>query len=190
MPLPVAAVVALGAELLKLLPMFSSGSKVAERNVAAAQAVGGKLVEIARDVAGPVANEQAAVEAVQRNPQLQQQFVARAVAQWADLAPAWEAEERSRKEAREFALEATGSGPIWRQIGVGAVIGTLSITIVLGGGVLFWRMLESPQLDPGQKGLVLGALIAAFSSAISYWFGSTAQSRAKDVTIQEQARRP
>jgi hypothetical protein len=190
MPLPAAAAIALGAELLKLLPMFSSGSKTAERNIAAGQAVGGKLLEIARDVAGPsVVNEQAAVEAVQRNPQLTQAFVARAVASWSELAPAFEAEERSREAARGFVEGMTADGPEWRQIGTAFIVGALSLMIVGGGGVLFWTMMSSPQLDPGQKGLILGALIAAFGQAISFWFGSSAASRSKDRTIEEQARR-
>ena len=189
MPLPAAAAVALGAELLKLLPMFSSGSKVAERNVAAGQAMGGKLLEIAKEVAGPTLNEQAAVEAVQKNPQLRDQFVAKAVANWSDLAPAWEAEEKSRREARAFGVELMSDGPAWRQIGAGVLIGALSLTIILGGGAMFWSLMSSPQLDPGQKGLILGALLSVFSSTAAYWFGSSASSRIKDQTISEQAKR-
>ena len=189
MPLPAAAAVALGAELLKLLPMFSSGSKVAERNVAAGQAVGGKLLEIAKEVAGPALNEQAAVEAVQKNAQLRDQFVAKAVANWSDFAPAWEAEEKSRREARAFGVELMSDGPAWRQIGAGVLIGTLSLTIILGGGAMFWSLMSSPQLDPGQKGLILGALLSVFSSTAAYWFGSSASSRIKDQTISEQARK-
>jgi hypothetical protein len=190
MPLPAAAAVALGAELLKLLPMFSSGSKVAERNVAAAQQLGGTLLQIAREVAGPVAvNEQAAVEQIQRNPTMRDTFVARAVAQWSDIAPAWEAEEKSRREAREFGDRLMAEGPAWRQIGAGVLIGTLSLVIIFGGGAMFWTMMGSPQLDPGQKGLILGSLLSVFSSTAAYWFGSSASSRIKDQTINEQAKR-
>jgi hypothetical protein len=37
--------------------------------------------------------------------------------------------------------------------------------------------------------MVLGALLAAFASAVQYWLGTTASSRAKDQTINEQAKR-
>jgi hypothetical protein len=189
MPLPAAAAVALGAELLKLLPMFSSGSKVAERNVAAAQQLGGRLLEIAKETAGTtVPNEQAAVEAVMKNPQLQQQFVAKAVASWSDLQPALEFEHKEREAARSFVAAAT-AGESWRAIGAGILIGTLSVTIIVGGGAMFWSLMDSPQLDPGQKGLILGALLSVFSSTAAFWFGSSRSSQVKDATIAEQARR-
>ena len=96
MPLPVAAVAALGVELLKLLPFARK-----PENSSAVEKIGPQLVELAKQAAGPGLNEQAAVEAVQRNPQVQQAFVSAAVSKWSDLAPQLEFESRERKAARE-----------------------------------------------------------------------------------------
>jgi hypothetical protein len=182
MPLPVPALVALGAELLKVIPW---GAKRAGRIEEAAPI----LVEIAKTVVPAAPNEQAAVERVTTDPEARANFVAQAAVRWADLAPALEFETAQRREAREFGEKLMTTGPEWRQIGAGAIISLLSLMIIGGGGALFWTALDSPQLDPGQKGLILGALLAAFTSAVGYWFGSSATSRAKDVTIQEQAAR-
>lgn len=181
MPLPAPALIALGAELLKVIPW---GKKNAER----IEEVAPVLVNIAKTVAPAGSNEQAAVEAVMRDKETQAQFVAATAVRWSDVAPFLEHDARERAAARTFAQTMT-AGDGWRAIGAGMLIGVLSLTIVVGGGLLFWSMLESPQLDPGQKGLILGALLTAFTSAISFWFGSSAQSRAKDATISEQARR-
>jgi muramidase (phage lysozyme) len=185
MPLPVAAVAALGVELLKLLPFARK-----PEHAKAVEVIGPQLVAIAREVSGPATvNEQAAVETVQKNPTVQAAFVAKAVERWSDLAPAWEAEEKSRREAREFGEHLMTTGPEWRQIGAGVLVGVLSLTIIVGGGAMFWSLMSSPQLDPGQKGLILGALLSVFSSTAAYWFGSSASSRIKDTTIADQARR-
>jgi len=108
---------------------------------------------------------------------------------WSDIEPFLRFEEDSRKAAREFTTGLMTDGPEWRQIGTAVIVATLSLIIIGGGGVLFWRMMDSPQLDPGQKGMILGALIAAFGQAIGFWFGSSASNRQKDATIAEQAKR-
>lgn len=185
MPLPAAAAVALAAELWRIL----RPTPKVEAAAGAIEKAAPVLLGTAKEVVPTAVNEQQAVERIKSDPQAQAQFRAAAMLRWDDLAPAWEAEEKSRREAREFGAEMTGTGPVWRQIGAGLLIGALSLTIILGGGVLFWQMLESPQLDPGQKGLVLGALLAAFTSAVGYWFGSSASGRLKDQTIADQARR-
>lgn len=185
MPLPVAVAVGLATELWRLLRPTEKVAQVA----GAIEKATPILLEAAKQTVPTAVNEQQAVEQIRANPQLQSQFRSQAMMRWDDLAPIWEAEQQSRREAREFGAEMTGTGPVWRQVGAGLLIGVLSLTIILGGGVLFWQMLESPQLDPGQKGLVLGALLAAFTSAVGYWFGSSASGRLKDQTIADQARR-
>lgn len=185
MPLPVAAVVGLGAELLKLLPFAQKPQKSDQ-----IEAISAQLLKLAQAAAGPGAvNEQAAVDTVRVNPQARTAFVSAAATQWADIAPALEFDARERKEARSFVSQMTGEGPEWRQVGTGLLIGVLSLMIVGGGGTMFWRLLTSEGLDPGQKGLILGALLAAFATVVGFWFGSSASSAKKDSTIAEQARR-
>ena len=185
MPLPAAAAVALATELWRILRPTPKVEAVA----GAIQKAAPVLFDAAKQAVPTAVNEQQAVEQIKASPQAQAQFRAAAMLRWDDLAPAWEAEEKSRREAREFGAEMTGTGPAWRQIGAGVLIGALSLTIILGGGAMFWSLMSSPQLDPGQKGLILGALLSVFSSTAAYWFGSSAQSRIKDQTIAEQARR-
>jgi hypothetical protein len=64
----------------------------------------------------------------------------------------------------------------------------LSIFIVVGGGILFWDMMYNPNLDPGQKGLILGALIASFTTVVGFYFGSSASGRASGQTISDIAK--
>ena len=152
------------------------------------EAVGPTLIAIAKEVAGG-GNEQQVAESILASKDLQNQFRAAVALQWKDVEPFLTFEEESRKSAREFVTHLAGEGPEWRQIGTAVIVATLSLIIVGGGGVLFWTMMDSPMLDPGQKGLILGALIAAFGQAIGFWFGSSAQSRVRDATISEQAKR-
>ena len=190
MPIPAVVAAAASALLPVVADLFRArGSGTSSRNAEIVQAAAPVLVEIARKVVPDAANEQAAVETVLANKTAQQQFRAEVAMRWSDLEPYLRFDEESRREAREFATDLTGSGPEWRQIGAGVLIGVLSLTIILGGGAMFWSLMSSPQLDPGQKGLILGALLSVFSSTAAYWFGSSATSRLKDQTINEQAKR-
>ena len=182
---PAAAALSLAAELWRIL---RPTDKV-EAASAAIEKAAPVLFDSARKAVPSAVNEQQMVEQIKANPQLQTTFRMQALTRWDDLAPFWEAEEKSRREARAFGVELMSDGPAWRQIGAGVLIGTLSLTIILGGGAMFWSLMSSPQLDPGQKGLILGALLSVFSSTAAYWFGSSASSRIKDQTISEQAKR-
>jgi len=182
MPLPVAALLQIGAPLLQMIPWVQKNQQKADQIIPA-------LVQMAQQVAPGAVNEQAAVQAVQTNPQVRAAFQAQAAAQWADIAPMLEFEAGERKAARGFFTEATSEGPAWRQIGVGFVVAVLSLIIVIGGGSMFWSALNSPQLDPGQKGLILGALLTAFATVVGFWFGGSASGRQKDQTIADQAKR-
>ena len=61
MALPVLGSIAMSMvpELLKMLPMFGSGSAVSNRNIQVTQELGGKLFEAARAVVPDAPNEQA-----------------------------------------------------------------------------------------------------------------------------------
>jgi hypothetical protein len=147
-------------------------------------------MEVARQVVPNARNEQEATEAILANKSLQDAFKGAMAVRWSDVRPFLEFEEESRGAARGFAEKMTTTdGPEWRQIGFGALISIMSLTIVVGGGAMFWHLMSSPQLDPGQKGLILGALIASFTTVVGYFFGSSATSRQKDATIAEQAKR-
>jgi hypothetical protein len=190
-----ALVAAAGQALLPtVIDLFRArGTGTATRNadiLEAAKPVIPALVEIAREVAGGSAagNEQAVVEKILGSAELQQQLRAQVALRWSDVEPFLRFEEESREKSRTFVETMTG-GDSWRAMGAGLLIGVLSLTIVVGGGAMFWNLMDSPQLDPGQKGLVLGALIAAFTTTVGFWFGSSRSSQVKDQTIAEQARR-
>lgn len=187
MPLPAAAVVALGAELLKLLPMFSSGSKSSERNVAVAQTLGGKLLEVAKEVAPVAANEQEAVEQIMGSRELQDRFRAQAVVKWDDLAPMLGFEEKSRAEARTFADAMTGSGPFWRQLGYASMMATLALAIVVGGGYVMREVLIS---DASWATSEIKVQIVNYYQnigliVVGFVFGSSWSSRGKDQNNAE-----
>jgi muramidase (phage lysozyme) len=192
MAIPALVTAAASALLPIIADLFRArGSKTGTRNAEIVDAVGEAapaIVAIAKEVAGG-GNEQQAAEAILASKALQAQFRAQVALKWSDVEPFLQFEETSRKAARDFAAGLMSDGPEWRQIGTAVIVATLSLIIIGGGGVLFWQMMDSPQLDPGQKGLVLGALIAAFGQAIGYWFGSSASSKQKDATIAEQAKR-
>jgi hypothetical protein len=193
MAIPALVTAAASALLPIIADLFRArGSKTGTRNADIVDAVGEAapaIVAIAKEVAGG-GNEQQAAEAILASKELQQQFRAQVALQWSDLEPFLRHESEERSKARDFAERMTAAdGPEWRQIGFGALISIMSLTIVVGGGAMFWNLMSSPQLDPGQKGLILGALIASFTTVVGYFFGSSATSRQKDATIAEQAKR-
>ena len=189
MAIPALVTAAASALLPLVVDLFRArGSKTSERNADIVEAAAPTLVAIAKEIAG--GNEQQAAEKILGDKALQDQFRAAVALKWSDIEPFLRFEEESRDKARGFAERMTAAdGPAWRQIGFGALIAVMSLTIVVGGGAMFWNLMSSPQLDPGQKGLILGALIASFTTVVGYFFGSSATSRQKDQTIAEQARR-
>ena len=193
MAIPALVAAAASALLPIVADLFRArASKTSSRNAEIVDAVSEAapaLVEIAKQVAGG-GNEQAAAEKILADKELQAQFRAQVALKWSDLEPFLRFEEESKEKARGFAERMTaGDGPQWRQIGFGFLVAVMSLTIVVGGGAMFWNLMSSPQLDPGQKGLILGALIASFTTVVGYFFGSSATSRQKDQTIAEQAKR-
>jgi muramidase (phage lysozyme) len=185
MPAPIAATVAAAIvpELIKLLPWARAEAKGVNT-----QAVQQAIVEAAKAAASRSTLEEAAT-VVTTDPAAQARFVQAVAVRWQDIAPAMQFEEQSRKDARKWADEVTSTGPEWRQIGFGVVISLLALTVVLGGGVMFYQFMHADNVSGEQKGMILGALLAAFSSVLSYFFGSSASSRAKDAALSDAARR-
>lgn len=187
MPLPVAASLALAAELWRILrptPRVEAAAGAIEKAAPV-------LFDAARKAVPSAVNEQQMVEQIKANPQLQAQFRSAAMLRWDDLAPAWEAEEKSRREAREFAAEMTGSGPAWRQIGYGLLIAILSLVIVGGIGFVFHEVLfsDGERFSQSTRDGIIEVLKNIGILVIGFYFGSSANSRQKDQTINEQAKR-
>ncbi len=109
---------------------------------------------------------------------------------WDDLAPMMEFEAKERKEARDFAERMTGSGPVWRQIGYGALIGILALMILGGSGLLFYEVLFAAEgFDPSTKAGIIEIIKAIAVLVVGFFFGSSASSRGKDQAIADQAAR-
>jgi len=190
--MPIPAIVAAAASAL--LPLVSDllrsrGSKTSERNAEIVEQIAPTLIAVARELTPGAPNEQAAAERVLADDALRRQFVGAVAQRWADIAPYLEHDAQERDKARSFALEATGSGPLWRQIGAGALLAVLALLVITGGGWMLRDVLMADDTDSQTKGLIIGALITACSSVLAYFFGSTASSRMKDQTISEQAKR-
>lgn len=172
--------------------MRSRGTKTSERNaeiLEKAPELVPVIMELGKAVVPDAKNEQDMVEKIAASTILQNQLRAEAALRWSDIRPFLEFEEESRQKSRDFVTTLT-AGDGWRSIGAGVLVGILSLTIVVGGGAMFWNLMDSPELDPGQKGLILGALIAAFTTTVGFWFGSSRSSQLKDQAIADQAAKP
>jgi hypothetical protein len=176
----------LGSELLKLLPFAQKPQKAEQLDTLAQQ-----LVRIAQAVQPTAVNEQQAVEQVRANPQLRAAFVARAVESWDEIRPAWEAEEKSRREARQFAAQMTGEGPAWRQVGYGVLVAVIALILINGIGGMFWGVLfgDAEQFSQSTRDGIVETAKNILILVVGFFFGSSASNRQKDTTIQEQARR-
>lgn len=180
-------VLALGEALLKFLPAFGSGSATSNRNIQMTEELGRVLIEHAKEVVPGAANEQDAVSQIEASRELQGQFRAQAAANWSELQPFLEYDEKSRQAARQFALDATSSGPIWRQIGFGLIIGILALGIVIGGGMVMAWILSQAGTDAATKLTILDYFKAIGYLVVGWAFGSSSNSRRKDEVIAAQA---
>lgn len=186
MPAPILATVAASIvpELLKVLPWYAK-SDAAQRNVAAVQAIAPSVIAAAQQASAERGLAEAA-QAVLDKPDVQKRFVATMATRWGDLAPMLEYEAKERAAARSFGAAMTSQGPGWRQVGFGVTIAVLALVIILGGGTMFYQFMHSDTVTSEQKAMILGALIASFTTVVGYFFGSSASSRAKDVTLAER----
>ena len=179
MPLPAAAAFSLAAELWRILrptDQVDAASKAIEKAAPV-------LFESARKAVPAAVNEQQAVEQIKASPQLQTTFKTNALTRWDDLAPAWEAAERSRQTAREFNRNWDGDRLIFGQF---RFVELLSLILLLvssvGGG--FVLVGEFPA---EMKGAVITLmLIAGFSGVKEFWLGSSRDSQRKTELLNDR----
>jgi hypothetical protein len=156
----------------KLIRIFGDGRQ-SEKNARAAQIV----ADIAKEATGAT-NEQAAAEVISRDPKAAEAFQGLVQARWFELTEVG----GGVQEARAFAKGLIGL-PDWRGVGFSILMGVLALTIVFGGGLMLWSLLQDPATPPEQKGMVLGAIIATIGAPVAFFFGSSASSRAKDQAL-------
>ncbi len=192
--MPIPAVIAAAASAL--LPLISDllrsrGSKTSERNAEIIENVGPVLVEVARQVVPAAPNEQAAVEAVLADKAIQTQFRAAMVERWSDVAPFLEYDSKEREAARDFTVEMTGTGPLWRQVGWGALTAVLALLIVAGVGYTFWNVLfsEHTTFSQSTRDGIVELMKNVAILVVGFFFGTSASSKQKDQTISDQAKR-
>ena len=179
-PLLIPAITAVIDAVPSLMRIFKGDSKTVERNAKAVEVIGGIIKEATGEetVAG-------AAEKVIANPEAAARVEKIVQERYYELA---EAGGGGIEGARNW-IDRMTTGSDWRAIGAGLLMGFLSILILGGGGWIFYKVLFHDGTTPEQKGMLVGALVAFLSSVVSFWFGSSAQSRSKDRTIEEQARR-
>jgi lysozyme len=156
----------------KLIRIFGDG-KQSDKNARAAQIV----ADIAKEATGAT-NEQAAAEVISRDPKAAEAFQGLVQARWFELTEVG----GGVQEARAFTERLIGL-PDWRGVGFSILMGVLALTIVFGGGLMLWSLLQDPATPPEQKGMVLGAIIATIGAPVAFFFGSSASSRAKDQAL-------
>jgi len=179
-PMPIAPILAAILPTLidaapKLIRIFGDG-KQSEKNAKAAQI----LANVAKEATG-APNEQAAAEAIAKDPQAAEAFRTAVEARWFELTEVG----GGVQEARQFTERLIGL-PDWRGVGFSILMGVLALTIVFGGGLMLWSLLQDPATPPEQKGMVLGAIIATIGAPVAFFFGSSASSRAKDQALIER----
>lgn len=162
-------------ELIKILG--DKNAQVSDRNVAAAT----KVMDVIVRSTGAT-NEQDAAQKVLADPQAAQ--VARAAVQ----AAYYELVEvgGGLPAARTFVQQITTTGPDWQRIAGTTFIGALALTIVVGGGVMFWSLLHDAGVSSEQKAMLIGAVISLVGSPIAFFFGSSASSRRKDDALSSK----
>jgi lysozyme len=165
------SLVALIPEIGKLL---GSGSDVSKRNVAVAEKVAEVVVQ-----ATQAPNLQGAIEQMERDPDARSAARIAVQTVWYELS---ESGGGGIEGARAFAVRAM-EGDDWRSIGYGAILGTLAVSIILGGGALVWTLLHNPETTAEQRGMLIGAVVAIMGSVVSFFFGSSVSSRTKDNAI-------
>jgi lysozyme len=155
-----------------LIRIFGDGRQ-SEKNAKAAELV----AKIAVEATGAT-NEQAAAEAISKDPKAAEAFQGLVQARWFELTEVG----GGVQEARAFTERLIGL-PDWRGVGFSILMGVLALTIVFGGGLMLWSLLQDPATPPEQKGMVLGAIIATIGAPVAFFFGSSASSRAKDQAL-------
>ena len=184
MALPAILVAAASSLLPLVIDLFrAKGTKTTDRNADIVEAVAPTLIEIARQLV-PGANEQTATETILADKTLQTQFRAQVALQWKDVEPFLTFEEESKGKARDFMVKMTSEGPTWKQIGAGVLLAFLSVMVLGGGGWMLREVLLHAETDQQTRGLIIGFLISAATMVLSYFFGSSAGSKASGDAVR------
>jgi ElaB/YqjD/DUF883 family membrane-anchored ribosome-binding protein len=155
--------------------------------------VASKVLDVVATTVGAV-NQQQAVEIIQQDPAAARKAEDALRAQFFDLlayakeqdAANWERGEKSVADARGFGERMLGKEG-WAGIGFGALIGLLSILIIVGAGWMLWRLAELATTDQTTRGLIVGAAIAMLGQVVSYFFGSSSSSRQSGEALRNIA---
>jgi hypothetical protein len=190
MPFPIVPIVtALLPQIIAAIPELArivqrkdgpEGEKpsVGERNVQILEKVG----EIVTTATGE-ATVEGAVRKLQEDPAAREAAAREVRMSFPELVQLAEMGEKSTEAARGFAERMTESGPIWRAAGFGAILAVLAFAVVVGGGWILREVLNADGTDLQTRGMIIGAMIAAVTQVLGYFFGSSASSRTKDQAL-------
>ena len=132
-----------------------------------------KIFEMAKTVTGQP-NEQAAVEAIQKDPAVAQKFNDEIRKEWFDLS------QRSISDARVFAMASAQEVKVRTVLFKFTFIELLSLLMLFIGAAGGWFVLASDSMSAEMKGSVITlVLIAGFSGVKEFWLGSSEDSRKK-----------
>jgi lysozyme len=152
----------------KLGRLFSSGSKSAERNLAAAEAV----VSIVQEATG-AANAQQAVEMVQRDPVARQAAAEAVERRWMELTEAGGGGIAGAREAVKTAPGPSKNPVLW----VSAAL--LPLVYMVVAAVLF----RDGWSDEVRAMVVAAVVTGALGAVTSYWLGTSISSAKKDDAL-------
>lgn len=160
------------------------------KKAATAQAAGAVIDTVTKAV-GAV-NAQEALERVQTDEASRARAEEAIKAQFYELQTlaqmdkdAWARDEKSRGDARGFALAMIGSEG-WRAIGFGALLAFLALVILLGGGLTLREVMTGEWADSQTKAGVVELIKAVVLIVVGYFFGSSSDSRRKTTLINER----
>lgn len=174
------------ARIISRTPTAAGGEKptVPERNVQVLEKVG----EIITSATGEPTVE-GAVRKLQTDPAAREAAAREVRMSFPELVQLVELGEKSTGEARKFAERMTSTGPLWRAAGFGIVLAALAIAVVIGGGWILREVLNADGTDLQTRGMIIGAMIAAVTQVLGYFFGSSASSRSKDQALVDVVER-
>ncbi len=152
------------------------------------------IAQIKGDKTQSTATQNINVEIIQQDPAAARKAEDALRSQFFDLlayakeqdAANWERGEKSVADARGFGERMLGKEG-WAGIGFGALIGLLSILIIVGAGWMLWRLAELATTDQTTRGLIVGAAIAMLGQVVSYFFGSSSSSRQSGEALRNIA---
>lgn len=205
-PMPVPAIVTAAASAL--LPVVADlmrlrGSNTSERNAQIIEKVGPVLVDAAKQVVQDAPNEQAAVERILADPELQKKLRAALAMRIEEIAPAVEMLIRLDQAEQEAMREAAGriermaAMPVQRMLPfytVAALQFILTLLVMVGLGSLLWPVVQSVAAGrevgelPSWAALIIGSLLIVIAlewrSILQFVVGTTQGSAAKNAIIE------